>query len=722
MYKYAFILPILFLSPLMADVVTVSPDKLDFGSQPLGVFAWGQAVLSNPTKKALNISTIVAGGDFVVFSQDCGSVLLPGNQCNIYVQLLTNSLGAKTNTLTISDDANSSPQKVKLSGTVIPLQLVSINVTPAVISTPVGRAQQFTATGVFNSGAQQDLTNTATWASSDPSIAHMSANGLFSALNQGAATISATQSGFTGSAQFTATAPVVVSIHVMPANVSIPKGVKQQLAAFGAFSDNTFGDLTTTVQWSSSETSVASVTSAGLVSGLNPGQVTIRATSANATASTSVSVTPPVVTSIKVSPTNFSMGSFTPHQFTAIGTFSDSSTSDVTSLVSWTSTNGNVVGVSAGGQIFAGSLGAATLTAQISNGRDINVMQTATLETAFQSFGHSVMTSPRAGHASALLNDGRVLLTGGVDGSTQTVSSTDIFDPRIFQFTHGPPMSAPRVTHTATTLPGGQVLIAGGGPITAELFDPLAGVFVPTGDLNVSRSGHTATLLQNGQVLIVGGNSNTAEIYDPATGLFTRTGAMAIPRTGHTATLLRNGGVLIAGGSSSTLLEVYDRFTGVFTPAGTLSTDRTNHAASLLADGNVLLMGGKSGSGYTSSADLYNPDTGTITAVPPMRFARAFHTATLLSNGQVLVAGGFGGSFFGGPDTTVERFDPTSGTFAGSGDMATYGTSGARVYHTATLLQNGQVLLAGSIPGGPDFPYGTAEIYQPSMPNPPGLQ
>jgi hypothetical protein len=101
-----------------------------------------------------------------------------------------------------------------------------------------------------------------------------------------------------------------------------------------------------------------------------------------------------------------------------------------------------------------------------------------------------------------------------------------------------------------------------------------------------------------------------------------------------------------------------------------------------------------------------------------MRFARAFHTATLLNNGQVLVAGGFGGSVYGGPDTTVERFDPTSGTFAGWGDMATYDTSGARVYHTATLLQNFQVLLAGGLGDSS----GTAEIYQSGIPAPPGLQ
>jgi hypothetical protein len=195
---------------------------------------------------------------------------------------------------------------------------------------------------------------------------------------------------------------------------------------------------------------------------------------------------------------------------------------------------------------------------------------------------------------------------------------------------------------------------------------------------------------------------------------------MAFSRTGDTATLLSDGRVLVAGGSASTLAEVYDRFTGAFTAVGTLSTDRRYHAAVRLADGKVLLVGGQSGSGYTSSTDLYDPDAETITPASPMRFPRAFHTATLLNNGQVLVAGGYNGDR--DPTqvaTSIERFDPTTGTFAGSGDMAVYPTSGVRLNHTATLLLNGRVFLAG---GAADHPYGSAEVYQPGISYAPGLQ
>jgi len=119
-------------------------------------------------------------------------------------------------------------------------------------------------------------------------------------------------------------------------------------------------------------------------------------------------------------------------------------------------------------------------------------------------------------------------------------------------------MATARAYHTETLLNDGKVLIAGGYDGTssiasAELYDPATGIFSPTGNMTTWRIGPTATLLNDGKVLVAGGSVGTsylasAELYDPTTGTFAAAGSMAIARAFHTATLLYDGKVLVAGG------------------------------------------------------------------------------------------------------------------------------------------------------------------------------
>ncbi len=103
---------------------------------------------------------------------------------------------------------------------------------------------------------------------------------------------------------------------------------------------------------------------------------------------------------------------------------------------------------------------------------------------------------------------------------------------------------------------------------------------------------------------------------------------------------------------------------------------------------------------------------GTFTAVGDLTTARAGHTATLLPNGKVLIAGGFGDGFPppGQKFASAELYDPSTGIFTPTGNMTT-----SRARHTATLLANGKVLVAGGVK---DLSAGiydpSAEIYDPS--------
>ena len=282
-------------------------------------------------------------------------------------------------------------------------------------------------------------------------------------------------------------------------------------------------------------------------------------------------------------------------------------------------------------------------------------------------------------------------------------------------------LATARSNYTATLLLNGKVLIAGGigesqyglhDLASAELYDPASGTWTTTGSLVNSRSQHTATLLPNGKVLVVGGtegpflSSFSAELYDPASGTWTSTGSLGTPRRDHTATLLPNGKVLVAGGLAFFLsmgrgvsfasAELYDPANGTWTATGSMGAARDGHTATLLPNGKVLVAGGyeTSGLGFIllASAELYDPASGIWTPTGSLPTARGGHTATLLPNGKVLVAGGQGNS---GDLESAELYDPASGTWTATGSLTTL-----RYYlHTATLLPNGKVLVAAGYNG-----------------------
>jgi N-acetylneuraminic acid mutarotase len=269
-------------------------------------------------------------------------------------------------------------------------------------------------------------------------------------------------------------------------------------------------------------------------------------------------------------------------------------------------------------------------------------------------------------------------------------------------FTTGSVMSGARTNHTATLLNNGKILLAGGQTsgilASSEIYDPATGTSTPTGTMKAARCSHTATLLPNGKVLVAGGTGagstpSTAELYDPATGLWSWTGSMSFPRTNHTATLLASGRVLVAGGSSyNVYAEVYNPAGGTWTETGYMTASRMGASATLLADGRVLVVGSLVAA-YAQTAELYDPSDGTNgtwarTTTNPLS-TRYGHTATLLPNGKVLVAGG---NYIIYPATTsvAELYDPVSGTWA-----AAVGMPSERYFHTATLLPNGRVLITG---------------------------
>lgn len=326
----------------------------------------------------------------------------------------------------------------------------------------------------------------------------------------------------------------------------------------------------------------------------------------------------------------------------------------------------------------------------------------------------------RAGHTATLLNGGKVLVTGGNDGARHAFASAELYDPLTLMFTATQPMTEARTGHSATLLANaalpkyGDVLILGSGDDTAELYDPVAGSFTATGKMVTARQVATATLLNTGKVLIVGGNSASgdlrAELYDPVTGTFAATGSLSVFRAGHTATLLLDGRVLIAGGVSSltstccawATAEVYDPASGTFSATGSMTIVRTGHTATRLQDGTVLIV-----SADDATADLFDPSNGMFVGVGDLPALATAHTASLRGDGTVLVAGGYqyGSAIVnhllrqGVCTRFVESFrrsDVATAMFAPESQGFTSGSTGtARAGHTATVLDDGTLLLIG---------------------------
>jgi hypothetical protein len=322
------------------------------------------------------------------------------------------------------------------------------------------------------------------------------------------------------------------------------------------------------------------------------------------------------------------------------------------------------------------------------------------------------MNTARSYSTATLLQTGQVLVAGGESTSGGgPLTSAELFNPATGKWTVTGSTTVPHMRGTATLLPNGEVLLAGGTPdifsciATAELFNPATGKWKATGSMTAARCDHAAALLPNGQVLVAGGDvgeytsSNgclagdslaSAELFNPSTGTWQATASMNVARTLTGAKLLQNGNVLVAGGDdvancTDTPLasaELFDASQGRWNFTGSLSNPGSMQIASLLANGDVLAL----------HFAFFNPATGTWTNTGSFpAHTGGGTTATLLGTGKVLVTGLTSVYPYTVSVTTgALLYDFSTNSYATTGSMNT-----ARSGDSATLLPNGQVLVAG---------------------------
>jgi hypothetical protein len=377
----------------------------------------------------------------------------------------------------------------------------------------------------------------------------------------------------------------LASIAVTPASTSVPVGLSYQFKATGTYTDASTADLTATTRWASDTPAIVTASpTSGSVHAEALGQATISATSGTISGSALVNVVAATLQYIAVTPNPFSTGIGIARQMTVIGTYSDASTSNLTSTSTWMTLDSAVATVTAG-RATGVSLGSTTVNA--SSGMITGSAPLSVTTKTWSATGHMVCSA---------------------------------------QFHSGPPGLIQ--SGTATLLPSGKVLAVGGCYVPGlygydtnyhgETYDPVSSTWSSSDVMTYTTGGHTATLLPNGTVLIAGGRLGTAgsipsaEIYDPITDKTMAAGYMQCPRAGHTATLLPNGKVLVVGGSQlfcgspPTTVELYDPLTNTWTVRASTLILRFFHTAPLLPSGKVLIVGGTP---YPSSpnAEIYDP-------------------------------------------------------------------------------------------------------------------
>lgn len=300
------------------------------------------------------------------------------------------------------------------------------------------------------------------------------------------------------------------------------------------------------------------------------------------------------------------------------------------------------------------------------------------------------------------LRDGTVLITGG-ESSLGDLSSSETYHPQTRTFSSTGALNAARAYSTAVRLRDGRVLVAGGlgGAAgdqrlsSAEIYDPASGAWTTTGDMPEAGYALTSTLLPNGEVLVAGFGTGTAALYDPSTGTWSDTAPLQGTNGPFaTASLLSDGSVLLAGGGTDAA-QLYDPVANAWTATGSMNVARTRATASVLPDHEVLVAGGyPPDTGVpTATSELYNPSTGTWKlTVGSMNSPRAGHTATVLANGWVMVAGGCTASCNRDDVTnSVEEYDAPAQVWV----KIFPGMNQARFAATATLMRDGAVLMAG---------------------------
>lgn len=290
---------------------------------------------------------------------------------------------------------------------------------------PRGVAQQVAVIGTFSDGTTSEVTSRATWASSDPDVLEVSASGVVRAVGVGMATITAEIDGLGDTIDIVVTDAALSRIVLAPDADTLAKGLTRQLTAIGHFTDDSTFNITSQVTWQSTAPVVASVDGSGLVRARQRGLATISARLDSGYGQIELQVTDPLLVSLAVVQQNVKLPEGFAERLTTIGTYTDGSRADLTTLSQWSSSNAGVaaIGSTAGshGLLQGISAGTAAITAATPGPSGTISASTAVQITTAQ----LVSLAVGVGKATVPLRFGEDLVATGTfdDGSTEDLTA-----------------------------------------------------------------------------------------------------------------------------------------------------------------------------------------------------------------------------------------------------------------------------------------------------------
>lgn len=368
--------------------------------------------------------------------------------------------------------------------------IASLSINPGNGSIAQTTSLQFEAVGTFNDGGTRALTGQATWSSSDTTVATIGATtGRAKGVAPGLVTITATLGSVSASAPFTVTNASVVSMTVIPSGRTIAAGTKQNFSATGSFSDGTSQLVTNDATWSSDNTAVATVFATnGTATGVATGTANISATLNGVSGSAPLNVSPATLVSIAVNPATAVLAPASGLNYSAIGTYSDGTTQNISGVVAWSTSDATVASITGSGGATGQSAGAVTITAQlggVSNTANLIVEATAL---------NSIAITPATATIPAQINTQFNATGTFLDGSTQNLTNAATWTSS--------PASVATVGDTGGTKGRATGVAAGTATVTAVF----AGV-VGTASLQVTNATLTSITISPGAASIALGSS-----------------------------------------------------------------------------------------------------------------------------------------------------------------------------------------------------------------------